>query len=75
MKAIYPGSCVSNVGRWDGNITKTSIATECFSGPGKIYNGIAWMVLHEVNFYISSYSEIQIEIILLEKIKNSKNLF
>ena len=46
--SMNPGKCASNVGRFDG-ITNTTIGIDCFTGPGKIHNGIAWMVLHEVN--------------------------
>ena len=44
---MNPGLCVSNVGRFDG-ITNTTIGSGCFTGPDKIENGIAWIVLHEV---------------------------
>ena len=44
---MEPGKCASNVGRFDG-ITNTTIGSDCFTGPGKIHNGIAWVVLHEV---------------------------
>ena len=35
------------VGRLDGS-TNTTIGSDCYTGQDKIYNGIAWIVLHEV---------------------------
>ena len=43
-----PGRCVSYVGRLDGRPTETVIGKDCFTGSGKIYKGIAWIVLHGV---------------------------
>ena len=45
---MKPGICQSGVGRYENDPTNTTISTDCFKGPGKIHNGIAWMVLHEV---------------------------
>ena len=43
-----PGVCQSGVVRNGRGATRTIISTDCYTGPGKIHNGIAWIVLHEV---------------------------
>ena len=60
-----PGLCVSNVGRLNERPTYTVIGTDCFTGPGKIYNDIAWIVLHEVNIIIFVEQETITNIMLL----------